>query len=62
MSDSTMKPNKPTPLVEARGLTRFFDVGRGRRVHAVDNVSLTDGERELILVFGYLVSLVLVPL
>ena len=23
MSDSTIKPNKPTPLVEARGLTRF---------------------------------------
>lgn len=52
MSDSTMKPNKPTPLVEARGLTRFFDVGRGRRVHAVDNVSLTVGEREIVGLVG----------
>ena len=52
MSDSTMKPNKPAPLVEARGLTRFFDVGRGRRVHAVDNVSLTVGEREIVGLVG----------
>lgn len=52
MSDSIMKPNKPDSLVEARGLTRFFDVGRGKRVHAVDNVSLTVGEREIVGLVG----------
>ena len=31
---------------------RFFDVGRGRRVHAVDNVSLTVGEREVVGLVG----------
>ena len=32
-------------LIEARKLTRFFDLGGNQRVHAVDKVSLTIGER-----------------
>jgi oligopeptide/dipeptide ABC transporter ATP-binding protein len=39
-------------LVEVRGLTRYFDVGRGRRVHAVDNVSLSVAEREIVGLVG----------
>ena len=52
MSDSLNKTHGPTPLVEARGLTRYFDVGRGRRVHAVDNVSLSVAEREIVGLVG----------
>ena len=29
-------------LIEARKLTRFFDLGGNQRVHAVDKVSLYD--------------------
>lgn len=47
-----MKTHRPTPLVEVRGLTRYFDVGRGRRVHAVDNVSLSVAEREIVGLVG----------
>ena len=52
MSDSLNKTHVPTPLVETRGLTRYFDVGRGRRVHAVDNVSLSVAEREIVGLVG----------
>lgn len=52
MSDSLNKTHGPAPLVEARGLTRYFDVGRGRRVHAVDNVSLSVAEREIVGLVG----------
>ena len=52
MSDSLNRTHGPTPLVEARGLTRYFDVGRGRRVHAVDNVSLSVAEREIVGLVG----------
>ena len=52
MSDSLNKTHGPRPLVEARGLTRYFDVGRGRRVHAVDNVSLSVAEREIVGLVG----------
>ena len=47
-----MKTHGPTSLVEVRGLTRYFDVGRGRRVHAVDNVSLSVAEREIVGLVG----------
>jgi len=47
-----MKTHRPTPLVEVRGLARYFDVGRGRRVHAVDNVSLSVAEREIVGLVG----------
>ena len=47
-----MKTHGPTPLVEVHGLTRYFDVGRGRRVHAVDNVSLSVAEREIVGLVG----------
>ena len=40
------------PLVEAIGLTRYFDVGRGQRVHAVDDVTLSVGEREIVGLVG----------
>ncbi len=39
-------------LVEARDLTRFFDIGRNQRVHAVDEVSLTIDEKEIVGLVG----------
>ena len=39
-------------LIEARKLTRFFDLGGDQRVHAVDKVSLTIGEREIVGLVG----------
>ncbi len=45
-----MSENKP--LIEARGLTRHFELGKGQNVHAVDNVSLTVGEREIVGLVG----------
>ena len=40
------------PLVEASNLTKHFDLGKGRRVHAVDDVSLTINEREIVGLVG----------
>ena len=39
-------------LIEARKLTRFFDLGGNQLVHAVDKVSLTIGEREIVGLVG----------
>ena len=39
-------------LVEARGLTKHFPLGRGKTVHAVDDVSLTIGAREIVGLVG----------
>ena len=39
-------------LVEARHLTKHFDIGKGRRVHAVDDVSLAIDEREIVGLVG----------
>jgi oligopeptide/dipeptide ABC transporter ATP-binding protein len=39
-------------LVEARGLTKHFAIGRGRTVHAVDGVSLAIAEREVVGLVG----------
>jgi oligopeptide/dipeptide ABC transporter ATP-binding protein len=39
-------------LVEARELTRYFDIGRDQRVHAVDQVSLTIDEKEIVGLVG----------
>jgi oligopeptide/dipeptide ABC transporter ATP-binding protein len=41
-----------TALIEARGLTKHFDLGRGQTVHAVDDVSLAIGEREVVGLVG----------
>jgi oligopeptide/dipeptide ABC transporter ATP-binding protein len=40
------------PLVEARGVTKHFPLGRGQTVHAVDGVSLTIAEREVVGLVG----------
>ena len=40
------------PLVEASNLTKHFDLGKGRRVHAVDDVSLAINEREIVGLVG----------
>ncbi|MXW51415.1 MAG: ATP-binding cassette domain-containing protein [Gammaproteobacteria bacterium] len=40
------------PLVEANNLTKHFDLGKDRRVHAVDDVSLTINEREIVGLVG----------
>ena len=43
------------PLIEARGLTRHFKVGGAiarRTLHAVDDVSFTIGEREIVALVG----------
>ena len=39
-------------LVQAQGLTKHFDIGKGRRVHAVDDVSLAINEREIVGLVG----------
>jgi peptide/nickel transport system ATP-binding protein len=44
-----------TPLLETRGLTRHFRVGgtfSRKRLHAVDDVDLTIGEREIVALVG----------
>ena len=41
-----------TPLVENRGLTRHFDVGRNQIVHAVDDVSFDTAPREIVGLVG----------
>ena len=41
-----------TPLVEMRGLTRHFRIGRGEVVHAVDDVSLNIAPREIVGLVG----------
>lgn len=39
-------------LVEARGVTKHFPLGRGKTVHAVDDVSLTIDEKEIVGLVG----------
>ncbi len=39
-------------LVEAKELTRYFDIGRDQRVHAVDQVSLAIAEKEIVGLVG----------
>jgi oligopeptide/dipeptide ABC transporter ATP-binding protein len=41
-----------TALIEARGLTKHFALGRGQTVHAVDDVSLAIEEREVVGLVG----------
>jgi oligopeptide/dipeptide ABC transporter ATP-binding protein len=40
------------PLIEARGVTKHFPLRRGQVVHAVDGVSLTIAEREVVGLVG----------
>ena len=39
-------------LVEAIGLTRYFEMGKNQRVHAVDKVTLSIGEKEIVGLVG----------
>ena len=39
-------------LVEAINLTRYFDLSRNQRVHAVENVNLSVGEKEIVGLVG----------
>ncbi|MED5386269.1 MAG: ATP-binding cassette domain-containing protein, partial [Pseudomonadota bacterium] len=41
-----------TDLVEAINLTRYFDLSRNQRVHAVEKVSLSVGEKEIVGLVG----------
>ena len=41
-----------TPLIEAEGLTKHFDLGRNQTVHAVDDVSLHVDQREIVGLVG----------
>ncbi|MEE4362152.1 MAG: ABC transporter ATP-binding protein [Pseudomonadales bacterium] len=41
-----------TPLLETRGLTKHFRIGPGQTVHAVDDVSLTIRENEILGLVG----------
>jgi oligopeptide/dipeptide ABC transporter ATP-binding protein len=47
----SQSPDTPV-LVEAIGLTKFFNIGRKQTVHAVDNVSLQVHEREIVGLVG----------
>jgi len=41
-----------TELVQIRNLVKYFDIGANQRVHAVDDVSLTINEREIVGLVG----------
>jgi ABC-type oligopeptide transport system ATPase subunit len=41
-----------TPLLEAKNLTKYFNIDRNKRVHAVDDVSLTIAEKEIVGLVG----------
>ena len=41
-----------TNLIEAVQLSRYFEIGRGQRVHAVENVSLSVAAREIVGLVG----------
>ncbi len=47
-----MKSSDHTALIEAIGLTRHFDIGRGERVRAVEDVSLALAPREIVGLVG----------
>jgi len=40
------------PLLKVEDLTKHFHMGRGQRVHAVDNMSLSIDEREIVGLVG----------
>ena len=40
------------PLVEIKGLTKHFDIGKGQIVHAVDDVSFSIAENEIVGLVG----------
>ena len=42
----------PAPLLDVRGLSRHFELGRGRVLQAVDRVNLAIGEREVLGLVG----------
>ena len=46
-----------TDLVNIEHLVKYFDIGRNQRVHAVDDVSLKIGEREIVGLVGHRKSL-----
>jgi oligopeptide/dipeptide ABC transporter ATP-binding protein len=41
-----------TPLIDARGVTKHFRIGRGQTVHAVDDVSLSIAAKEIVGLVG----------
>jgi len=41
-----------TDLVTIKNLVKYFDIGRNQRVHAVDDISLSIGEREIVGLVG----------
>ena len=45
-------PTRTGALIEADGLSKYFNMGRGQRVHAVENVSLTVAPREIVGLVG----------
>ncbi|NKC01435.1 MAG: ATP-binding cassette domain-containing protein [Pseudomonadales bacterium] len=50
MTQDTTSARKP--LVRIENLVKHFDLGKGQRIHAVDDVSLTIGEREIVGLVG----------
>ena len=40
------------PLLQVEDLTKHFDMGRGKQVHAVDNMSLSINEKEIVGLVG----------
>lgn len=52
LNTATASAADQQPLLEIDGLSKCFDLGKGRRVHAVDGVSLNIGAREIVGLVG----------
>jgi ABC-type glutathione transport system ATPase component len=52
--DGTLGEGQAPSLLDTRSLTRYFRIGGlfGRKLHAVDGVSLTVNEREIVALVG----------
>jgi len=52
MSEQTQLPSQAKPLLQAKALRKYFDMGKGKFVHAVDDISLTVHEQEIVGLVG----------
>lgn len=47
-----METSNQTPILEIKGLKKYFEVGKGKRLHAVDGINLTIKENEIVGLVG----------